>query len=330
MRFIMKCSRIRISIACLLSLIVMPLTTQAENKEQQSVYIAAIIEHPALDNVKQGVIDELMENGYVNGGNINLRYQSAQGSMANLAQIAKLFVSEKPTVMVALATPTAQTLAANTKTIPIVFTAVTDPVSAKLVSNWKASDSNITGVSDKLDIAAQIDMIKRIKPDAKRVGFIYNPSEVNSTQVLKELNQLLPKNGLSLVAVAASKTSDLPTAAMSLKGRVDIIYSNNDNTVMSGYESLVKVADAYHIPLLASDPDAITRGATVAYGMSYYDLGRQTGKLVIDILKGENAGKIAPEIGKKMELALNKKVAKKQLIVFSPDLLESASTIIEE
>lgn len=308
--------------------ILLPFSSHAD--EKKTVYFAAIIEHPALDNVKKGVIDELAENGYVEGKNLEIRYQSAQGSMANLTQIAKLFVSQKPDVMVALATPTAQALAANTKDIPIVFTAVTDPVAAKLTPSWEPSKTNVTGVSDQLAMETQIEMIKKIKPDAKKVGFVYNPSEINSTIVLRQLNELLPQYGLELVPAAAAKTSDIPTAALSLKGRVDVIYSNTDNNVISGYESLVKVGNSYQIPLIASDPDSANRGATAALGMSYYHLGRQAGQIVIRILEGEKAGDIAPQVGNKTELALNKKAAKQQGVELSDEIIGMASTIIEE
>lgn len=299
----------------------------SSSPETKSVYFAAIIEHPSLEKVKIGVLDELKENGYVEGDNLEIRYQSAQGNMANAVQIAKQFASEKPDAIVALATQTAQALANTTKTIPIVFTAVTDPVSAKLTQSWEATGTNVTGVSDYLPIDKQVELIQKVKPNVKKVGFIYNPGEVNSVIVLKELQTILSQKGIELVPVAAQRTSDIPTAALSLKGKVDVIYSNTDNNVVSAYEALVKVGNQYKIPLIASEPDSVARGASIALGMSYYDLGRQAGKQVVRILQGENPGTIAPEIGAKTELAINEEAAKNQGLVIPDELLQENQSV---
>lgn len=298
-------------------------------KEQKYVAITAIVEHPALDNVRRGVEDELKDNGYINGENLKLQYASAQGSSANAVQIAKQFAANKPDVIVGIATPSSQALLATTKRIPIIFTAVTDPVAARLTPSWEASETNVTGVSDALPLDAQIDMMLKIKPDAKNIGYVYSPSEVNSTIVLKQLQSALEKRGMQIIAAPAQRTSDISTAARSLKGKVDLIYTTTDNNVVSAYESLAKVANESKIPLLASDPDSAERGAIAALGMSYYDLGRQAGKIVIRILNGEKPGDIPPQIGNITQLTINKKAAERQGVVLSEDVLKSATKIVE-
>lgn len=298
-------------------------------KEQKYVAITAIVEHPALDNVRRGVEDELKDNGYINGENLKLQYASAQGSSANAVQIAKQFAANKPDVIVGIATPSSQALLATTKRIPIIFTAVTDPVAARLTPSWEASKTNVTGVSDALPLDAQIDMMLKIKPDAKNIGYVYSPSEVNSTIVLKQLQSALEKRGMQIIAAPAQRTSDISTAARSLKGKVDLIYTTTDNNVVSAYESLAKVANESKIPLLASDPDSAERGAIAALGMSYYDLGRQAGKIVIRILNGEKPGDIPPQIGSITQLTINKKAAERQGVILSEDVLKSATKIVE-
>lgn len=310
-------------------LVISPFNSWAADKDVKYVAITAIVEHPALDNVRKGVEDELKANAYINGENLKLQYQSAQGSSANAAQIAKQYAASKPDVIVAIATPSAQALAATTKTIPIIFTAVTDPVAAKLTSSWQPSKTNITGVSDALSLDTQIDMILKIKPGAKSIGYVYSPSEINSTIVLKQLQQRLAKHDIKIISVPAQRTSDIPTAARSLKGKVELIYTTTDNNVISAYESLVKVANEAKIPLIASDPDSAARGATAALGMSYYDLGRQAGKMVIRILNGEKAGDIAPQVGEVTQLVINPKAAEKQGVTLSDEVLQMAAKIID-
>ena len=310
-------------------LVISPFNSWAADKDVKYVAITAIVEHPALDNVRKGVEDELKANAYINGENLKLQYQSAQGSSANAAQIAKQYAASKPDVIVAIATPSAQALAATTKTIPIIFTAVTDPVAAKLTPSWQPSKTNITGVSDALSLDTQIDMMLKIKPGAKSIGYVYSPSEINSTIVLKQLQQRLAQHDIKIISVPAQRTSDIPTAARSLKGKVDLIYTTTDNNVISAYESLVKVANEAKIPLIASDPDSAARGATAALGMSYYDLGRQAGKMVIRILNGEKAGDIAPQVGEVTQLVINPKAAEKQGVTLSDEVLQMAAKIID-
>ena len=294
----------------------------------KNVAITAIVEHPSLDQIRDGVKDELADSGYTLNKNLTVQYKSAQGSSATAAQIARQFVAAKPDVIVAIATPSAQATAAATKQIPIVFAGITDPIAAKLIKDWQPAGTNITGVSDYQEIGPQIEFMKKIVPNVKSVGYIYSPSEINSTVVLKNLQTLLSQQNINFIAVPAQRTADISTAANTLKGKVDLIYTTTDNNVVSAYESLVKFANENKIPLLASFPDAIERGAVAAYGMSYYDVGRQSGKLVVRILKGEKPGSITPEIGKALRLVVNTDAAKKQGVALPPEVIQSADKVI--
>jgi putative ABC transport system substrate-binding protein len=296
----------------------------------KSVAVTAIVEHPALDAVRDGVKDELKEEGYEAGKNLKWEYQSAQGNTGTAAQIARKFVGDKPDVIVAIATPSAQALVAATKSIPVVYSGVTDPVAAQLVKDWKASGTNVTGVSDLLELDKQIDLIKRVVPNAKRVGMVYNPGEANSAVVVKALKELLAKSNMTLVEAAAPRSVDVGSAAKSLIGKVDVIYTNTDNNVVSAYEALVKVGNDAKIPLVASDTDSVKRGAIAALGVNYYDLGRQTGKVVGRILKGEKPGDIASATSSKLELFVNTAAAQKQGVTLSPELVSSAKTVIKQ
>lgn len=295
----------------------------------KAVLVTAIVEHPALDAIRDGVKDELKDAGFEAGKNLKWEYQSAQGNTGTAAQIARKFVGDQPDAIVAIATPSAQAVVAATKTIPVVYSGVTDPVAAQLVKDWKASGTNVTGVSDLLELEKQIDLIKRVVPKAKRVGMVYNPGEANSAVVVKALKQLLDKSGMTLVEAAAPRTVDVGSAAKSLLGKVDVIYTNTDNNVVSAYESLVKVGNDAKIPLVASDTDSVKRGAIAALGVNYYDLGRQTGKVVARILKGEKPGDIASATSSKLELFVNTTAAQKQGVTLSADLIKAAKQVIK-
>lgn len=297
--------------------------------QQKSVAVMAIVEHPALDAVRDGVRDALKKAGYESGKTLKWEYQSAQGNTGTAAQIARMFVGDRPDVIVAIATPSAQSVVAATKDVPVVYSAVTDPVEAQLVPSMAPSGTNVVGVSDLLVLDKQIDLIKKVVPNAKRVGIVYNPGEANSVVVVKQLQELLPKAGMTLVEAAAPRTIDVAAAARSLIGKVDVIYTNTDNNVLSAYEALVKVGNDANIPLVASDSDSVKRGATAALGINYRDLGEQTGKIVARILKGEAPGNIASETSAKVQLFVNPGAAERQGITLSDALVKSAATVIK-
>ena len=305
------------------------LASVAHAQTVKSVGITAIVDHPALNSARKGVEDELKALGWEPGKNIKITYQSAQGNAATAGQIARKFVGDKTDVIVAIATPSAQAAAAATKSIPVVFAAVTDPVAAKLVKSWNASGTNVTGVSDRLPLAPQIDLLLKVKPGAKRVGYVYSPGEINSVTVLKELKAELGKRGMIVVEAAAPRTVDIPSATKSLAGKVDVIYTTTDNNVVSAYESLVRVAQESKLPLVASDTDSVKRGAIAALGMNYYDIGRQTGKMVDKILKGTNVSTIAPVTGKKLSLVVSPEAAKKQGVTLSDALVKQATEVVK-
>ena len=295
----------------------------------KSVAVTAIVEHPALDAVRDGVQAALKAEGFESGKNLTWQYQSAQGNTGTAAQIARKFVGDKPDAIVAIATPSAQAVVASTKSVPVVFSAVTDPVVAKLVPSWEASKTNVTGVSDLLALDKQMNLVKQVVPTAKRVGMVYNPGEANSVVVVKELQKLLPTLGMTLVEAAAPRSVDVSSAARSLIGKVDVIYTSTDNNVVSAYEALVKVGQDAKIPLVASDTDSVKRGAVAAYGINYRDLGEQTGRMVARILKGEAPGTIKPEVSTKMELFVNPSAAEKQGIKLSDALVKSAAQVVQ-
>ncbi len=301
----------------------------AQAQAVKSVGITAIVEHPALDSARKGVEDELKAQGWVVGKNLKVTYQSAQGNAATAGQIARKFVGDKTDVIVAIATPSAQAAVAATKNIPIVFAAVTDPVAAKLVKSWNASGTNVTGVSDRLPLAPQIDLLLKVKPGAKRVGYVYSPGEVNSVVVLKELKAELAKRGMTVVEAAAPRTVDIPSATKSLVGKVDVVYTSMDNNVVSAYEAMVRVAQEAKLPLVASDTESVSRGAVAALGMDSYQVGRQAGKLVDRVLKGEKPGAIASESAHKFSLAVNPGAAKKQGVPLSDALLKQAAEVVK-
>lgn len=291
---------------------------------EKSVSVTAIVEHPALDAVREGVKDELAAAGFQPGKNLKYEYQSAQGNAGTAAQIARKYAGARPDVIVAISTPSAQAVVAATKDIPVVFSAVTDPVAAKLVKGWGASGTNVTGVSDLSPLEKHLELMRKVVPGAKRVGVVYGPGEANSVAIIEALRKLVSAAGMTLVEGAAARTVDVASATQSLVGKVDVIYAPTDNNVMSAFEGLVKVAEQAKIPVVAADTDGVKRGAAAGLGLNYYDIGRQTGKLVVRILNGEAPGKMASQTSASLELHVNPAAAARQGVTLPSDLAKSA------
>jgi len=298
-------------------------------QESRIVAITQIVEHPALDAVYQGVKDELAEEGYVEGKNLTIMYESAQGNSAIAAQIARKFIGENPDVIVAIATPSAQTVAAAAKNIPVVFSAVTDPVGAKLVNSLEVPGANITGVSDMLPIERHLDMLLRAVPNAKRIGTVYNPGEANAVSLVGLLENALKARGLTLVKAAATKTSEVLGAARSLVGKVDAIYLTTDNTVISAAEAVISVGERADIPVFAADTATVERGAVAALGFDYYSHGRQTGKMVVRILKGANTADMPVETMDTLDLFVNPAAAERMGITLPDEFVKEAKEVVK-
>ncbi|KAE9539192.1 ABC transporter substrate-binding protein [Ursidibacter maritimus] len=292
-----------------------------------NVAITAIVEHPALDTIRKGVVEELAKEGFVDGKNIKIDFQSAQGSTATAAQIARKFVGDKADIIIPITTPSAQPVVAATRSIPIVFSGVTDPVAAKLVKSWKPSGTNVTGISDHKDIEPQLSLIQTLVPNLKAIGYVYSAGEVNSAIVLDELKEAAKKANIQVIPVAVQRSADIGTATRSLNSKVQAIYISEDNAVVSAYEALHKAALEAKIPVIAADKDTVERGALAAYAVNQYDIGAETGKVAARILRGEKAGDIATHSVSKMELSINQNTAKELGITIPETLLKEAKSV---
>lgn len=296
----------------------------------KQVYVAttAIVEHPALDAVRDGVKQTLKEHGYT-GDKLKFTYESAQGKPDIAAQIARKLVGDQPDIIVAIATPSAQAAASVSKNIPVVFSAVTDPVAAKLVPQLEKPGGIVTGLSDMANLKEHLNLIKEFVPNLKSLGVPYNPGETNSVSMLKQMKIEAKAMGIKIVESAAPKSSDVMIATKQLVGKVDAIYCPIDNTIISAVESVVKVGMDARVPVFAGDTDTVARGAVAAVGYDYFDLGRQTGEVVVKILKGEKPGDIDVKIAKGTNLFVNPRMAKRMGVEVPASVLEKATKIVK-
>lgn len=296
-----------------------------------TISVSQFVEHPALDAVLLGFQDYLKEK------NIAAKYtvHNAQANMGTATQIAQQMVGEKADLLVAIATPSAQTCVQALNKAPaelkrpLLFTAVTDPVAAGLVKDLEHPDAGITGVSDLLPVKEHIQMVLAFDKDIKTLGLLYNAGEANSKASIAAIKELRDELGFTTVEATASKTADVYQAAKSLVGRADAIFIPTDNTIIAALESVLKVGVQNKLPVFAADVDSVKRGAVAAMGFDYYKHGYQTGALAERILHGEQPETIPVQFQEELQLHINTDYARQMGISPPEALLKKATKIYE-
>ncbi|HOZ99453.1 ABC transporter substrate-binding protein [Mesotoga prima] len=298
----------------------------------QTVGITAIVEHPALDAVREGIIDVLEESGFKDGDNIVIDFQNAQGSVSTAVAIAKQFVSLKAAVMVGIATPSAQALVNASKTIPVVFSAVTDPVSASLVPAFGKNPGNVVGMSDMTPVKTQLQLLKLTLPDVERVGVIYNSGEANSVTIREFAKEACDALGMELIDITGSTTAEMVASLNAQIKDVDAIYIGTDNTAASSIESISTVALREKVAIVAGDIDIARSGGLIGFGFNYYQVGRATGELVVEILKGTPPSELETKILGQDSLILfvNTDIAKEIGVEIPQSVLDLANLIVTD
>ena len=281
-----------------------------KKKDVFRIGISQFITHQSLDATREGFVDELAKQGYVEGKNIEIDLQNAQGEQRNLKTISQQ-LAESSDVVLAIATPSAQSLANTTQTTPVIFSAVTDPVSAKLVESREHPGGNVTGTSDQSSdaISTQINLIKKVLPKAKTIGLLYTQSEPNSVVQKDEAKRLLEEKGFTVVEKTILDSNNVKAAAESLMAEVDMVFVPTDNIISSTMETVKQVSIKHKVPVFGGSTEMVAVGGLYNYGTNYEELGRQTARMLVRVLKGEKPENIAVELPEKLELHTNQEMA---------------------
>ena len=274
--------------------------------------ISQYITHKSLDATRKGFVEELAKQGYVDGEEIEIDYQNAQGEQRNLKNISNQ-LSQESDLVFAIATPSAQSIANTNKRTPVVFSAVTDPLAAKLVKNLDRPGGNVTGTSDQSSdaITTQVDLIQKVLPTAKTIGILYTQSEPNSVVQKDEAKKVLEAKGYRVVEKTILDSNNVKSAADSLMSEVDLVFIPTDNIISSTMETIKQVSLKHKVPVIGGSIEMAQVGGLYTYGTDYTELGRQSARMAIRILKGEKAADLAVEVPKNLELYVNKEMAKK-------------------
>ncbi|MFI3214379.1 MAG: ABC transporter substrate-binding protein [Eubacteriales bacterium] len=297
-----------------------------------TIGISQFAEHASLDNCREGFIEGLANEGFVEGENLTITYKNAATDTGTAGQIADVFVSDKADLICGIATISAQTAynAAMDDGIPVIFTAVTDPISAELADADGNPVGEVTGTSDVLAVESQLEMIRTMLPEAKTLGIIYTTSEVNSVSAIAEYEALVADYGFELVTKGITATSEISLAADAILEEVDCMTNLTDNTVVASLATILEKANEKGVPVFGSEIEQVKIGCLAAEGLDYFSLGVQTGEMAAKVLKGEAlASEIPFETITECELYYNAAVAELLGLSISEDVVANAAEIFD-
>ena len=280
--------------------------------------ITQIVSHPALDSAREGFKAAFKEAGI----NAEFDEKNANGETTNSNLIANNFVSSKEDLIFAIATNAAQSASQATNDIPVVFAAITDPQSAGILKN------NVTGVSDRMDVKQQLELLKKIAPNTKNVGVIYNSSEQNSKIQVEDLKKAAKELGLNIVEKSVVQANEIPQAVDNLVREADAIYLPTDNLVASVVSLITEKATAAKKIVFGAEAAHVKGGALITQGVSYYEIGKEAGKMAIEILKnGKKPSKIKFKTMPLSEIEVNEKTLAALGISLPEDVKSKAKMI---
>ncbi|MBI6871304.1 ABC transporter substrate-binding protein [Clostridium aciditolerans] len=302
-------------------------SSTSNSKKVLNIGISQLVEHPALDSARKGFVDALASKGFKDGEKIKIDFQNAQGDIPTAQTIASNFVSNKKDLILAIATPAAQAAYNSTKEIPILMTAVTDPVKSGLVKSMNKPDTNVTGTSDALPLDKQFELIKKIVPNCKKIGILYNTSEANSELQVKAAKEEAAKMNLEVIATGVTSSNDMPQGLNDLLSKVDVLYTPTDNLVASSMSLISSKCLEKKIPVIGAEKAHVDSGALATEGIDYYKLGFQTGLMAADILDGKKPQDMPVQTLKETKLIINEDTAKKLNIAIPDDLKAKAEIV---
>lgn len=300
---------INVVVAAGLALLPLASSTQAVQAEEEPIKIGVVqyVEHEALDAVLKGFQETLDKSEY--GDRIEWDINNASGVQGTLQSLSEK-VARDNDVLFAIATPAAQTLASVEQDKPIFIAAVTDPVDAGLAESMEVPGKNVTGTSDMAPIEEQVDLLVRNFPDAKRIGLIYNSSEVNSIVQAEAAIEELESRGLETEVQTVINTNDISQVMGSLVKNVDAMFMVTDNTIDSAIALVGDLAKEAGIPTVGSSDSVVLTNGLATLSNSYEDYGNQTAEMVIRMLDEDlNPAEMPIELGKDFQIVVNEDFA---------------------
>lgn len=263
------------------------------------VSIASFGEHPALQEVIDGMKASMTTRGFKEGQDVVYTFSHVNWERNLIPQMLGKVAADRPAVIVTITTPVTQTAvrAIGESGIPIVFSAVQDPVVAGVIPNWTTPSRIMTGASNLVDMDGTLGFIKTLLPGAKRLGLPFNPGDDADNALRARLVEFAPKHGLELVPVAVDNTNDLPQRMQAFAGKVDAIYVIPSNLFQPVTSQIAALTARMKIPTFNGLPAPILKGEMLgSYSVDWKKIGENTAAIVERVLGGAKVSDIAPSV----------------------------------
>lgn len=306
------------------------LNTKAYAEEAINIAIVQFVSHPSLDQIVQGIKDELAANNYVEGENLTIDFHNAEADINLLGTIAEQVVSQEPDLIFAVTTPVSQAFQNQTSDIPIIMAGVTDPVAAGLVENVDKPGENITGTSDAFPLEKHFSLMLQIDPEIKKIGMIYTSSEDNAQAEIESAKEVAEDMGLEVVIEGIATTLDMQMVAENLSSQVDAIYVGSDNTIASAFETLLDATDRMDIAIYPSVDNMVEQGGLAAVAITQADLGIEAARIAVEVLNGTAIGDIPIHFVENLRLVYNSDTADRLNIEIPDELIETLEDLSGE
>lgn len=276
----------------------------------------------------------MKEQGYIEGKNIEYDYFNAEGDMGRVGEYAKKLADENLDLIFVNTSPATQAIkeaTAKTNT-PVVFSMVADPLRAGFAASIKSSGNNLTGTACAyIDIAAKrLEILKEISPKIKKVLVFYRPGDKSGEPATEEIKKAGGKINIEIIAKSISSTEEIKKFLDDLKpGQADALMDPADATVTASVDSLAAASKRLKIPLIMMSDLEAEKGATITYGVDYFDLGSQSARLAAMILQGTKPAEIPIEMPRMFRMVINTQAAAEIGLTVPQNLLSRADRIIK-
>jgi len=288
------------------------------------VGISQFFSHPVIDDYREGFKQGMAKAGLVEGQNVTYDVQNAQFSMDTLRSIAQKFQADKVDLVFTMTTPaTLATLNVVTDT-PVVFGLATDAKAAGILKDTAHPDRNATGVESYWPPDKHLEAMRKVLPNAKKLGVPYNTGETNSKVQMDGYKAAAGQYGFEFVEANVTSTNDVQQAVQSLVGRSDAILIIGDNTVQGAIGAVLKVGFENKLPVLSTDPENAKDGVLTGWGILQKDTGAQAGELAARVLNGAKVADTPVERPRKYWFTINTAAAQQLGLTIPADTLKSA------
>lgn len=284
-----------------------------------------IADAEAIQETVRGAREGLEQESGRAASSISYQQKNAQGDPGNVQSIARLMAGSDSNLFLVVGTSATIALAQVERSRPVITLGMADPVGAKVARTLARPGSNVTGSTDYLDPAVQLQEMLKVRPAPRRIGTVYQPSEPNAVKWVADFEAAAKSQGINFVTAAANTSTDIGIAARSLVGRVDAIIIGNDANTLAGVAAVAATARQAKIPLYLNGGEFHAPGVFAALGPDYFEVGRMAGVNAGRVCRGSKPGDLPFAQPTAVHWGINVTTLKEMHLTVPADILDKAA-----